>query len=276
MTSSSKQFKKSKFSSVQPSPHKIYALLAVVTLTLSWFFTPLSSLVVDILINMIPVDQDVSIGREAIKTANYKIIYDSYGIGLIGKELVAKLPSQYRSYSFSFQIIDENYVNAFAYPGGFIYVTDELLKLDHISRDEVAAVLSHEIGHVISRHSMKRIISTQVIQWIIKAITRDDGDDYQETFTENMIEMFIENASKFGLLKYSRTNEFEADTEGINLMIRTNGQYNPSGMIRFFEKLMKLSGEKTSGITNGFIVDTWLSTHPATSERINELKRILA
>ena len=260
---------------MQSPQHRVYALFAGVALILSWFFTPLSSFVVDILIDMIPVDQDITIGREAIKTANYKVMYDSYGIDKIGKELVAKLPSRYRPYSFSFQIIDENYVNAFAYPGGFIYVTDELLKLDHISRDEVAAVLSHEIGHVISRHSMKRIISTQVVQWIINAITRDDGDDYQESFTENMIEMFMENASKFGLLKYSRTNEFEADAKGIDVMINTNGQYNPSGMIRFFEKLMKISGESTRTSRGGFIVDNWLSTHPATPERISELKRIL-
>ena len=77
------------------------------------------------------------------------------------------------------------------------------------------------------------------------------------------------------MLKYSRTNEFEADAKGIDVMINTNGQYNPSGMIRFFEKLMKISGESTRTSRGGFIVDNWLSTHPATPERISELKRIL-
>jgi predicted Zn-dependent protease len=83
----------------------------------------------------------------------------------------------------------------------------------------VIQVLSHEIGHVISRHSQKEIIKENVLSWLVSGFLRDDRDGHRESFGENVHEMLVENAPKLSLLAFSRADEYEADSRGVALML---------------------------------------------------------
>jgi len=141
-------------------------------------------------------------------------------------------------------------------------VTDYLIESLDVNEGELAAVLSHEIGHVVNRHSQKQIIKDQLLSFILKAMFYEDNDDYQENFGESVGELLMDTAKTFGSLKFSRANEYEADETGWTVLLNTG--IDPRHMERFFLKLLKLEG------SNGFT--RWDSTHPGTKERINNLK----
>ena len=75
-------------------------------------------------------------------------------------------------------------MNAFAYPNGKIYITDELIQDLETTDDELAAILAHEIGHVVNRHSIKGLVEKSAVLLAWKAIFYEDDDDHEESFGE--------------------------------------------------------------------------------------------
>jgi len=254
--------------------NKFYLLAAIVIAYLAWTFTPIADLVTDVIVEMIPVERDVELGRAAVMQARYRVLPDSNSVSMIGRNLVSKLPSAVtRHLDFQFHIIEEDYVNAFAYPGGRIFVTRRLIDDLHASRDEIAAVLAHEIGHVVSRHSQKQIIKKQVLGYILSALTREDGDGYRETFGENIHELLLGVASQFSTMSFSRSNEYEADNRGFENLLLAG--MDPRGMISFFEKLQARTSHGSHQRQALSAASDWFSTHPHTEERIKALTKKL-
>ena len=108
-------------------------------------------------------------------------------------------------YQWDFGVIDHpTMINAFALPGGFVRVTIKLLEQLDLSKGELAALLSHEMGHVLHRHSQARIIQQKVLATLYQAMVYEDGDDKRESFGEAIGELLLKSADWLGRQKFSR------------------------------------------------------------------------
>ncbi len=167
-----------------------------------------------------------------------------------------------RKINYTFTVLDDEMVNAFAAPGGFIYITTGLLKRlknDH----EIAAVLGHEIGHVVEKHSLKALQRQMLAQFglqIMGALLGGDGG-----LSSSIILKASEISAGLLLLKNSRVNELQADIEGVRIM-RIAG-YDPRAMVDLQRMLLALTN---SGSTLAI-----LSTHPPSQERIDVILKAI-
>lgn len=147
-------------------------------------------------------------------------------------------------------IDDPNTVNAFATPGGYLYVYTGLLLLAD-NEAELAGVMGHEAGHVVGRHSARQMVDSYGLEAVAKLALGQNPNLLAQLGTQV--------AAKGTLLAHSRGIEDEADEYGARYASKAG--YDPLALSRFFEKLKAKSGD-TSGVM------TWLSDHPATSDRI--------
>lgn len=161
---------------------------------------------------------------------------------------------------WSFAVVDHQAVNAFALPGGFIYITRGILPyLD--DEAELAGVIGHEIGHVTARHAAQQStraglggIGLAVLGIFVPA-TQPFGD-------------LSSAALGVAFLKYGRDDEREADRLGMDYASR--GGWDPAGVPDFLQTLARMSELSERGVPN------WLSTHPEPAERVVEAKPIVA
>ncbi|MCK4617934.1 M48 family metalloprotease, partial [Candidatus Aerophobetes bacterium] len=153
---------------------------------------------------------------------------------------------------YHFKILDDPMVNAFACPGGFIYVTTGILKTME-SEAELAGILGHEVGHVTARHAVKRI-QGMLAYTILASLLLKDEDARQ----------IIDVVFNLILLGYSREDEFQADRLGARYAYEAN--YDPRGLRDFLAKLKKLEQRKPLAI------ETLISSHPPTSQRIKKIE----
>ena len=158
-----------------------------------------------------------------------------------------------KAFKFSFTIVEDGTMNAFALPGGAVVIHTELLEAAD-NAEEVAGVLAHEISHVTRRHHIRGIIGNLGIFFIIRALLGDVAGLSGDIATAG---------ATLSSLKYSRGFETEADDEGYSLLLKAH--IKPDGMIHFFEKLKKENPD--AGMMD------FLSTHPATSDRIENLNK---
>ena len=159
-----------------------------------------------------------------------------------------------------FTVVDSPVVNAFAIPGGYIYLTRGILAYLG-SEAELAGVMGHEIGHVTARHSVRQMTRTQLAQ-----IGLGVGGVLSPAFGQ------FGNLAESGLglvfLRFSRDNEREADRLGVEYAARA--AYDPREVSNFFEVLGRLSGANDRQTIPG-----WLSTHPDPPQRV-QTTRMLA
>ena len=152
---------------------------------------------------------------------------------------------------------DPRQVNAFALPGGFLYVYSGLLLFAE-NEAEVAGVLAHEIGHVVGRHSANQMASRLGMQ-VVLAIALGEQPDA-------LAEAAADLAGSGTMAAFSRGDERDADRYGVAYTIAAG--YDPRGLVTFFSKLLAMEG---GGSRSSF--DTLMSTHPATTERIRDIEK---
>lgn len=154
-------------------------------------------------------------------------------------------------------VADDKMVNAFATPGGHLYVYTGLL-LTADDEAEVAGVISHEAGHVVARHSARAMVDQYGLQMLgALALGENPG----------LLQQLAANITATGLLlAHSREAEHEADVYGVKYAAR--GGYDPRGISRFFKKLKAKQGSTPRSMV-------WLSTHPATQDRINNVEELI-
>jgi predicted Zn-dependent protease len=178
-------------------------------------------------------------------------------INRLGQKLVAQLGPQ--PFHYRFFIVKDPTMNAFAVPGGYIFINSGMIRLAD-REGELAGVMAHEISHVYCRHMSKmmeksRMVSIGTVVGALASIFL--GGVGVPLMVGSMA------AGQSAMLKYSRDNEAEADAHGFWLMIRAG--YNPRDMISIFQKMNKqrwLAGGNPP---------VYLSDHPGTDERIVEL-----
>lgn len=162
---------------------------------------------------------------------------------------------------YSYRVVNANYVNAYAFPGGSIATTRGiLLELDNEA--ELAALLGHEIGHVNARHAAARMSQGLLGGALLAGVSAYVGSEYESAAP--WVEMIGAVGSGALLAHYSRDNEREADRLGMEYMTRA-GQ-NPQGMVGLMEVLMEQSQHKPSALEQMF------SSHPMSSERYETAK----
>lgn len=159
---------------------------------------------------------------------------------------------------YKFYVLDSPIVNAFALPGGYIYISRGLLALAN-SEAEVAAVLAHETGHITGRHSAERYsrgVVTTLGAGILGAVLDSQGASQA-----------LGTGANLYLSAYSRSQESQADSLGLRYM--TRGQYNPDGMPSFLSSLQRQSAvdAKAAG-KSASAANSYFSTHPATGDRV--------
>ena len=169
---------------------------------------------------------------------------------------MAKL-SHRSNLNWQFKVLDSPVINAFAVPGGFIYVTRGILAYLN-SEAELAGVLGHEIGHVTARHSAKQYSKATVAQLGLAV-----GSELSETFRN------YAGIAQFGVgmmfLKFSRDNERQADALGVEYS--TKSGFDSDHMANFFGTLDRLHP------SFGGSLPDWFSTHPNPPDRIKAIKR---
>ena len=189
-------------------------------------------------------------------------VYDEPKIGAyvasIGGRLSAN--SELPDLNFRFTVLDSEIVNAFALPGGYIYVTRGLVALAN-SEAELASVLAHEIGHVTGRHTAQRYN---------QAVGLSLGGAILGAAIGNQIASdLISQGTQLYLLGYSRGQEYEADQLGIRYLVRTG--YDPYAEADFLQSLENYAALEAhlSGQKNGQNSE-FFSTHPQTAKRARE------
>jgi len=205
-------------------------------------------------INLIPTEDEVRMGAQYAQQieAELDLVADAEVnayVDSLGRLLAAN--SERTDIDYRFRVVDSEEVNAFALPGGFIYVNRGLIAAAD-DESELAAVIAHEIGHVVAKHGAKQMTRQFGLAALASAALGDDP---------GMIEATVANILVAGaLMKYSRDMEVEADHLGVDELVRAG--IEPDGMVRFFEKIKAMQGRGLSS------VERFFSTHPPTEDRI--------
>jgi len=164
---------------------------------------------------------------------------------------------------YTFRILNTPIVNAFAGPGGYIYVTTGLLKFAK-NVDEIAGVMAHELGHVCARHAVKQFRNVNYATAILFPILVA-SEAYGYSWAGNLSQL----AAVFFLMGYSRDYERQADYLAVKYMIRAG--YRPEAMVSFLERLWE---EKEKGKKDD-LFEVFFSSHPHTQERIRYIKEYI-
>jgi predicted Zn-dependent protease len=216
--------------------------------------------------NWYSVEQEIGMGREYSKEieARVRLLNDpmvTEYVNRIGQNLVrnsdAKVP-------FTIKVIDSDEINAFALPGGFLYVTSGLILVAQ-EEAELAGVMAHEVAHVAAHHAARQMTHSQMFTLASIPLI----------FVGGGIGIAIREASGLAmpltLTKFSRSFEAEADYLGVEYLYQAG--YDPQAFILFFEHIQALEKQKPGVMTKMF------SDHPQTADRLrktqSEIDKIL-
>ncbi|MFM7790663.1 MAG: M48 family metallopeptidase [Microcystis panniformis] len=206
-------------------------------------------------LSTISPQQEVAIGRQInqglLESGKVKLSKDArinQYVHEIGQRLAAT--SDRPDIPYTFQVVRDNSINAFATMGGFVYLHTGLIKTAD-NEAELASVIAHEIGHIVGRHSITQLRNTALAQGLLSAAGLD---------TKTWVQLGVNLTYN---LPNSRKDELEADRLGLNNLAEAG--YAPTAMISFMGKLAQQGGS----------TPTILSTHPATGDRILALQKQL-
>ena len=179
----------------------------------------------------------------------------------IGAKLVEASKAKNSPYQFDFHVLrDDQTINAFALPGGQVFITMGLLKRLK-TEDQLAGVLGHEIGHVIGRHSAEQMAQQELTQGLAGAATIALSDPNSPNASA-AIAQYVGNVIN---TRFGREDELESDRLGLDYM--QDAGYKPSAMIQVMEILQEAQ--------QGPRGPEMLSTHPYPENRIAQIRRIL-
>ena len=186
----------------------------------------------------------------------------------VGYKIVSKLDEEAKAknvqipYQFDFHVLaDDQTVNAFALPGGQIFITVGLLKRLK-TEDQLAGVLGHEVGHVIHRHSAQQMAKSDFYQGLVGAVATATTDPYSG-MGGGQIAQYVAQIQQ---MKFGRNDELQSDEFGVKYMVQAG--YNPNAMI----EVMKILEEASGGARQ----DEFMSTHPSPENRVAKIKEHIA
>ncbi|MFH1245941.1 MAG: M48 family metalloprotease, partial [Candidatus Omnitrophota bacterium] len=175
----------------------------------------------------------------------------------IGEKIVQVCDRQEIKYHFA--LLDEKEVNAFALPGGYIYVFEGLWKKIKDSDDEVAAVLAHELAHITTRHSIKRLQGSLGYSVVAVLVGTTPSMDAQSK--RNALSGINEL-----MLSYSRDDELQADSLSVRYLALSG--YNPQAILAVLDLLQETERDKP-------VRSAYLATHPYLTERMRRVTELI-
>jgi predicted Zn-dependent protease len=178
----------------------------------------------------------------------------------VGEKLVRSGPAASTPYEYKFTLLaDRRTINAFALPGGPIFITRALY--DKLGNEaQLAGVLGHEIGHVVGRHSAEKLAQARLGQTIVGAVGVATSDGYNRRGNAGYAAAAIVN--KMLQLSYSREDESQSDTLGVRFM--SEAGYDPRALIEVMEILKRASGGKSRS--------EFMSSHPDPGNRAQAIR----
>jgi predicted Zn-dependent protease len=210
-------------------------------------------------------EQEKAIGQDAAARVEREVpLVKDAGINAyltaLGTNLATKSDDRRRTWQF--RVVDAEQINAFALPGGFVYVNRGLVERA-ATESELAGVLGHEIGHVLLRHSAERIEKAQktnVGVSVVCGLTNLCSSDAAR------VAINVGGAALFA--RFSRHDELEADSAAVGVVERAG--YDPDGIARMFESLLR-ERERRPDIVAG-----WFASHPLEETRIRAVEQVIA
>ncbi len=207
---------------------------------------------------IIPTSQELAIGEgmaKQVETSDTVLADSSWQnyVDGVGQKIASVCDR--RDINYHFTVIQSDQVNAFATPGGYLFIYTGLLR-NMDNEAELAAVMAHEVSHVVARHGIKRLQASLGVAMAYQlAFGKDAGQSLNAAISAGMGLIFA---------GYSRDNEREADRYGIYYMEKAG--YDPQAAVTMFEKLAAL------GSGTGGVYEQLTSDHPETAERIQNAK----
>ncbi|PVZ63899.1 M48 family metallopeptidase [Pelagibaculum spongiae] len=179
---------------------------------------------------------------------------DNQYVQCIADKLIAQLPLPWSRQSWEVVVFESDDVNAFAMPGNKIGVYDGMINLAE-NQHQLAAVIGHELAHVLADHSNERLSSQSLIGFGVKIAEKQGG--------KSLAQGVGTAANLLIALPYSRVNETEADIIGLDIMAKAG--FQPQQSVRLWQLMSQKSGGKS--------VPELLSTHPTDKSRIADLQK---
>jgi predicted Zn-dependent protease len=201
--------------------------------------------------------QEIQMGQEYSQQINAQlpIVSDpeiNRYINVLGDQIASR--TSRADLPWRFYVVDSREVNAFAVPGGYVYVNRGLIERTS-KMDELAGVLGHEIGHVVRRHSIQQMEKQQGAQLGVTLACV-----LTSICNSGVAQAGINIAGGAVFAKFSRQDELEADQEAVTNTVRAH--INPEGIVSMFEKLIAERKSRPSA------VEGWFATHPLEEDRI--------
>ena len=213
-------------------------------------------------VSMLSAEQEVAIGEEnapKFRAQQGGAVPDAQlnaYVTEIGMKMVKHIASaEQRKFPWEFNVLNSSTVNAFALPGGKIFITRGLM--EKLSNEaELAGVLGHEVGHVVEKHVGKQMTQAMILKY---------GLDLASQYSESQwVSVIGGTGGQLYLLRFGRSQELEADSVGMDYMIRAG--YDPKGLVGVMKVLAGAGGGRTLEM---------LSTHPHPESRIIQANQFL-
>jgi len=211
-------------------------------------------------VNFYSMEREIALGRQMAREVEMeaRMVYDqtiSEYVNRLGQNLVrnsdAKVP-------FTIKVVDSDEVNAFALPGGYLFVNTGLI-LKSESEAELAGVMAHEIAHVAASHGTRQATRGQLINYGTIPLIFVGG------WAGYAVRQIAAVAVPMGFLKFSRGMETEADKLGLQYVYKSG--YDPTAFVDFFERIQAVEHARPGTIARVF------SSHPMTNERIRHAQK---
>ena len=213
--------------------------------------------------NVFSADQEVQLGQQAAADAERQLpMLNDRSVTSYVNSIVSRLArvAPHRDYPYQAKVVNSSDINAFALPGGFIYVHRGLIQAAR-TEGELAGVLAHEMAHVALRHGTAQVSKAYAAQLGVGALGQILGGGRQNSQVWNVV-------GNLGLstlfLKFSRNAEDEADSLGARMMAEAG--YNPIEMANFFDVLQAQQRRNPSS------VEQFFSSHPAPANRSQHIR----
>lgn len=206
--------------------------------------------------NLISIEEEWQLGQQLSQEIARQIRFNNDPavnayVRNMGQRIVSNSPAPFNQLPWQFHVVEDASINAFAIPGGHVYVhTGLIANSDNAS--ELAGVMAHEISHVIARHSTEQISRQYGLSMLASLVLGQNPNQ--------LAAIAAQIAATGAMARFSREAEEEADEIGIQAMAAAG--YNPMGMATMFEELL----EHRQGQPGR--VEQFFSTHPLTEERM--------
>jgi len=210
--------------------------------------------------NLISIEEEWQLGSQLSQDVEKQVRFNNDPainayVRNMGQKIVAQAAPPFNQLPWNFHVVQDDSINAFAIPGGHVYVHTGLIKNAN-NASQLAGVMAHEISHVLARHTTEQLSRQYGLSVIASAVLGQNPGQLQQIAAQIV--------AGGALARFSREAEREADNIGIQAMAAAG--YNPNGMASMFEVLLAQQRGQPSR------VEQFFSTHPLTDERVRDAR----